>query len=530
MIQGNFNTEGPFTISITIGSYTFGDNDLKSLSVNESLIEGSLSIGNAGACTASVKLFNKDTEGQDTDVNNINVRDDILITLIDNTGENSCIIARQKVLGIEKEGIITTLSCGDRMMDDLSDTKVTLTGMAMDAQSDLEMAFPQDLVLDVSGVSWGLSSYSIDSDSQEEYLQIISQKRSVRDCIGMYAGLVAGNAVIDRVTGKLKIIQLPSSYSSVYTITPSITYSLKTEVMASKVCDVNINSDYYFTGTPAGNKYNLLMKVDNELFRLLDKDVNIGGAYPYVAGYLENIEYTGFSASCVGNPLVEVGDCVDIVDRNNNTVTSIISSINMTYDGSFRCTYTADTDTTTPYDLRKNLDRSNDMAIARAVREEGTETRKAIEELTGGGGGVSPELMEVYTNMKKFMLKYDSASSMWVFLGATPTSYVAKNIVTKGTTEVLQNVTYAQPVDGGYATAGTQVLMVSGASVYYTAISGSDAYKYITTVPKGGEYAVRIPKILSMVDFEGIFAKEITSTDDMAGWNVGEIGYILTSI
>lgn len=519
MIDGNFYTDDNKRVEISVGddhgkTLLFTDDSLNSLRAEEGIIGGEkISMGNVISASLNLRLFNFDEAGEPTGTEEIEEGDSVICRIYDEH-QNCVVLSRAVVEDIERDKVFTNLKCCDELLNrynepyipssgvDFSDGPISIYVIAADIvpETNYAQVIPS---VEINGIPEGISK---------------------REMIGLIACCGCCNFVLDREGGIGKFIPLPLSYQSLYTLTPSNTFSLSAKIYDCVVEGISINSVYDVDRRGEKGVYSVKMEVENELCTYTQ------GLEERIWSYVEGLNYRAFEAVAVGNPLLECGDAIDIIDTEGQNFTTFIFSVAFTYNGALTMEIRAGASADTDGSSRRSISRRSDSNMARTIKTQNSLTRKAIEELAGKGGGVSPELMEVYTDMKKYMLRYDSDTGMWVFLGNTPTSYVAKNIVTKGTAEVLQNVTYAQPVDGGYATAATQVLTVSGASVYYTAISGSDAYKYITTVPKGGEYAVRIPKIMGTVDFEGIFAKEITSTDDMAGWNVGEIGYILTSI
>lgn len=542
-----------YTIGITIGNYTFDDANLKSLEINDALInDSSISVGNTGASTYTIQLYNINYDGQPNNVNNIVVGESIVINITDNDTSTTTQIAKGSVTELEKDGILTTVKGADAMITilgkplDLTDTEIeSLKQETSFSVNDLKQIIDSEF-----GVTVSLPSIVTDTDFDmtkfSEFVDVLSHKPTGRELVGMLAGIGCANAYIDP-TGSatdVSMVKLPDSYQATYTINPNITYRFSTAMCASKINAININDAFYSTATLSSGQYNLIVDVDNELLKYLEVPSGEARTYNYtkIWEYLNGLNYIGFEATCPGDATVKVGDCVLIVDTNGNQQQSIIFSITTKYDGAYTRTYSARTAKTTTYEINKTINKTSDSSMAKTILEEGTETNEAIKKVAGGGGGGMPlEGLELFTELKAWALKYNSSLDRWVFVSdSLPSSMTAVIFTSEGTVMYKKRVTFAQPLSDTdehgntyyyYATANTQSVTVKGSPLYFT----SSDFNYADMGQQTTDYPVKIPAFDSNyneVEFEGIFAKEITAVADMysSDYATGDVGYILEAV
>lgn len=542
-----------YTISITIGSYSFDDGNLKSLEINDALInDSSISIGNTGASTYTMQLYNINYDGQPNNVSNIVVGESIVINLTNSDTGVTTTIANGSVTELEKDRILTTIKGADAMITvlgnplELTDTEIE----SLKQETAFSVSDLQDLIDSKFGVSVVLPSFVTSSDFDMfkfgDFVDMLAHKPTGREIVGMIASLGCANAYInpEGSATTISMTKLPDSYQATYTITPSITYRFSTAMCTSKVNAVNINDVFYSASIPSSGQYNLIVDVDNELLKYLQIPSGETETYNYtkIWEYLNGLNYIGFEATCPGNVSVKPGDCVLIVDQDNNQQQSVVFSITTKYDGAYTRTYSARTAKTSTYEINKPINKTSDGFIAKTILEEGTETNEAIKKVAGGGGGGMPlEGLEMFTELKTWALKYNSSLDRWLFVsGSLPSSMTAVIFTSEGDVITKRRVTFAQPLSDTdqqgntyyyYTSANTQSVTVNGSPLYFT----SSDFEYADTGQQTTEFPVKIPTFdtnYNEMEFEGIFAKEITAVSDMysSDYATGDVGYILEAV
>lgn len=183
----------------------------------------------------------------------------------------------------------------------------------------------------------GMQEFSIVDDSLTS---------STTDCLSYIATILGGFITCDRYTGNVVIKHFQAE--PVCTITPEIMYRGTLSIAEFQMNLAKVMTEFYENGAFSaygaagleelvGNPNNVVVDLsDNPFLENIYKSTNID----YIISLLRNIgdkiinvPYKPFSCSIAGNPALELGDCINIVDQNGNVTTSVISQYTYNFMG-----------------------------------------------------------------------------------------------------------------------------------------------------------------------------------------------------
>ena len=169
---------------------------------------------------------------------------------------------------------------------------------------------------------------------------------STTDCLSYIATLLGGFVTCDRYTGNVIIKHFQTE--PIWTVIPDIMYRGTLSIAGFTMNLAKVMAEFYENGAFSsygaagleelvGNPNNVVVDIsDNPFLENIYKSTNID----YIISLLRNIgdkiinvPYKPFSCSIAGNPALELGDCINIVDQNGNVTTSVISQYTYTFMG-----------------------------------------------------------------------------------------------------------------------------------------------------------------------------------------------------
>lgn len=167
---------------------------------------------------------------------------------------------------------------------------------------------------------------------------------STTDCLSYISTLLGGFVTCDRYTGYVIIKHFQNT--PVWTVNPDIMYRGTLSIAGFTMNLAKVMAEFYQNGAFSaygaagleelvGNPNNVVVDIsDNPFLESVYKSTNID----YIITLLRNIgdkiinvPYRPFSCSIAGNPALELGDCINIIDQKGNATTSVISQYNYTF-------------------------------------------------------------------------------------------------------------------------------------------------------------------------------------------------------
>lgn len=167
---------------------------------------------------------------------------------------------------------------------------------------------------------------------------------STTDCLSYIATLLGGFVTCDRLTGYVVIKHF--QITSVWTITPNLMYRGTLSIAGFKMNLAKVMAEFYTNGAFAaygaagleelvGNPNNVVIDIsDNPFLESVYKTTNINYIVDLLATIGDKVigvPYKPFSVSIAGNPALELGDCIKIIDQNGAETISVISQYSYTF-------------------------------------------------------------------------------------------------------------------------------------------------------------------------------------------------------
>jgi hypothetical protein len=229
-----------------------------------------------------------------------------------------------------------------------------------------------------------------------------------------------------------------------------------------------------------------------------------------LANSLLEYKYTAFQTDILGNPNYEVGDKIQITDYKGDTYTGIIFSIQHSYNGNFSQTITCTTDNTTVQNKKKtgtisggggvDEKEAGDIAKEEAEKVADEKINSSATAETVNAFNLDGVFESLITNIKPCLLKYDEENEVYTYVNTAPTNYIRNYI--KIFENKLQFIESHFAESSSYSESNTELFTLGGSQVYYTSITGADAFKFLTfTSPSvlhpndnAELYKVRLPK------------------------------------
>lgn len=167
---------------------------------------------------------------------------------------------------------------------------------------------------------------------------------STTDCLSYLATILGGFVTCDRSTGHVIIKHFQTA--PVWTVTPSLMYRGTLSIAGFTMNLAKVMAEFYTNGAFSaygaagleelvGNPNNVVVDIsDNPFLESVYKSTNIDYIIELlinVGDKIINVPYKPFSVSIAGNPALELGDCINIVDQNGISTTSVISQYSYTF-------------------------------------------------------------------------------------------------------------------------------------------------------------------------------------------------------
>lgn len=520
MLNYSWDNTLPCSVYVYIGGKEFTDDEVESFEINESIIaDNKISIGNICNHTINLKLANVSPDGTDnTDVlNNQLINQSFLVYIKSGSGA----------------------STNDIPLGTFTTTSVTVETITTTIQGEGRFANPRFTAEYVSGLDWGYPHYILDlvddidavdnidtsmlaPDFQlPEGSDIAFEGLTKKEMLGAIASVYAANVYLDR-TGKPQFKLLPTAIDNPdITLTADDLFDFNTNYNMTQVSSVHISwSELEYdqqqqeTVVNKGEAdYNL--QNPSDLYNNIQMEVDLPFVIPQrvnpIANSLLAYQYTAFQADVVANPNYEIGDKIQITDYKNNTYTGIIFSIQHSYNGNYSQTITCNTDNTTVQNKKKTgtisggtggVDESEAEQIAQDTAQQvvNNTVNSSTTAETVNAFNLDSVFESVITNIKPCLLKYDETNEVYIYVNTPPTNYIRNYI--KLEKNSLQFIESHFAESSTYSAANTELFTLGGSQVYYTSITGADAFKFLTfTSPSvlhpddnAELYKVRLPK------------------------------------
>jgi hypothetical protein len=326
---------------------------------------------------------------------------------------------------------------------------------------------------------------------------------TLRTAIGWVAEAAACFARINRA-GQLDI----NFYAaSAQTITAANYFKLLhddlTHVAITKVTLTQSATGTSVSSGSAGNTYTI---TDNPLLAY-----NPNGAIAAIYDQLHNFTYMPFASDWQGNPAFMAGDIITIIDRNNNSYTTILTESDSSYEGGLQGSVAAKSLTaqgqafTTPTAITQAVTNAQNAATAAgtAASTALTNSTQAITSASGKNavyyGTVTPigtftsgdlwfntgngNQLSIWNGTAWVLSQFGNLAVTGLDAGAITTGYLAAARIAAGSITVYSITSQSDPsVYATMTTAGLSLYKSSALSLTITADSGLN---YASIIPKG---------------------------------------------
>ena len=524
MMNYSWDNTLPCSVYVYIGGREFRDTEVLSFNINENIIaDNKLSVGNICNPTISLKLANISNDGTDnTDVlNQYLINESFLVYIKSGTGAgvNDIPLGVFRTTSVTVDTIETTIQ-GEGRFGNKRFTDSYTTGLDWGQEHWVldELVDDIDAVdnIDTSVLS---PDFLLPTDSN-----ITFEGKTVKEMLGAVASLYCANVYLNR-QGKPQFKPIPAMIDSpditltaadLFSFTPNYNqtritscYVTYTELVYNQEQEKTevVTGEYNYTTTEEQTMNNIQIEADIPF--TIPQQVSV------VGNKLLEYEYTAFQADILGNPNYEVGDKIQITDYKGDTYTGIIFSIQHSYNGNFSQTITCTTDNTTVQNKKKtgtisggggvDEKEAEDIAKEEATKVADEKINSSQTAETVNAFNLDSVFESVITNIKPCLLKYQAGeegeTGVYVYVNTPPTNYIRNYI--KLEKNSLQFIESHFAESSSYSETNTELFTLGGSQVYYTSISGADAYKFLTftnpTKLHGTDinielYKVRLPK------------------------------------
>lgn len=513
----------PCSVYVYIGGRVFRDAEVESFDINENIIaDNKLSVGNICNPTINLKLANISNDGTDnTDVlSNDLINESFLVYIKSGTGAgvNDIPLGVFRTTSVTVDTIDTTIQ-GEGRFSNKRFTDPYTTGLDWGQ----EHWVLDELVDDIDAVDNIDTSVLSPDFLLPTSSDIAFDGKTVKEMLGAVASLYCANVYLNR-TGKPQFKPIPAMIDSpdiiltaadLFSFTPNynqtritscyVTYTELVYNQEQKETEV-VTGEYNYTTTEEQTMNNIQIEADIPF--TIPQQVSV------VGNKLLEYEYTAFQADILGNPNYEVGDKIQITDYKGDTYTGIIFSIQHSYNGNFSQTITCTTDNTTVQNKKKtgtisggggvDKDEAEDIAKEEAEKVADEKINSSATAETVNAFNLDSVFESVITNIKPCLLKYDEENEVYNYVNTPPANYIRNYI--KLEKNSLQFIESHFTESSSYSESNTELFTLGGSQVYYTSISGADAYKFLTftnpTKLHGTDinielYKVRLPKAVN---------------------------------
>jgi hypothetical protein len=538
------------SVYVYIGGRVFRDAEVESFDINESIIgDNKLSVGNICNPTINLKLANISNDGTDnTDVlSNDLINESFLVYIKSGTGAgvNDIPLGVFRTTSVTVDTIDTTIQ-GEGRFSNKRFTDPYTTGLDWGQEHWVLDELVDDIdVVDNIDTSVLSPDFLLPTDSD-----ITFEGKTVKEMLGAVASLYCANVYLNRngipqfklIPAMIDSPDITLTATDLFSFTPNYNqtritscYVTYTELVYNQETEETevVTGQYTYTTTEEQTMNNIQIEADIPF--TIPQQVSV------IGNKLLEYEYTAFQADIVGNPNYEVGDKIQITDYKGDTYTGIIFSIQHSYNGNFSQTITCTTDNTTVQNKKKtgtisggggvDEKEAEDIAKEEATKVADEKINSSQTAETVNAFNLDSVFESLITNIKSCLLKYDEQNEVYVYVNTAPSNYIRNYI--KIFENKLQFIEAHFVESSTYSAANTELFMLGGSQVYYTSITGADAFKFLTfTSPSvlhpddnAELYKVRLPKATNTYvksEFKWVYNQTYQSYEPELTFGVGD--------
>ena len=520
MMNYSWDSTLPCSVYVYIGGREFRDTEVLSFDINENIIaDNKLSVGNICNPTINLKLSNISNDGTDnTDVLNQYLINESFLVYIKSgigAGVNDIPLGTFRTTSVTIDTVTTTIQ-GEGRFGNKRFTDEYTTGLDWEQ----EHWVLDELVDDIDAVD------NIDTSMlSPDFLlptnsDIAFDGKTVKEMLGAVASIYGANVYLNR-EGKPQFKPLPALIDNPdITLTAADLFSFTPNYNMTQIASVYVSwAELVYdpeSEETVVNKGESQYDLENpsDLYNNIQTEIDLPFVIPQrimpLANSLLEYKYTAFQADILGNPNYEVGDKIQITDYKGDTYTGIIFSIQHSYNGNFSQTITCTTDNTTVQNKKKtgtisggggvDEKEAGDIAKEEAEKVADEKINSSATAETVNAFNLDGVFESLITNIKPCLLKYDEENEVYTYVNTAPTNYIRNYI--KIFENKLQFIESHFAESSSYSESNTELFTLGGSQVYYTSITGADAYKFLTfTSPSvlhpndnAELYKVRLPK------------------------------------
>ncbi len=513
--------ERSISCKLDFGSFTIPNENIKSINIDQSIASGDFEIGtvNAASFDAAISALN-DPEYLNMSFKNYYV--DVYIGVMTADGSTDYIpVGKYKIISSETEGKVITIKGYDNIV--LTDITYipadiypnTLRAVAEDIAALCELRlsdtpFPNEDLLIESMPYWG-------DITCRTALGYVAEAAGACFIADRYGNIKAVNysAPVCELTAKdyfaLKLGE--SDFNGIKSI--YINYEGK-----ELAWDVNGTEDYTINNNPL----------------LSDKDI----ANEALQGLKDGLRYSSyrpFELDYICNPALDVGDGITVYDIDGNTYKSVIHSINISFDGGLRSTIAAYADDSVNERSSSGQSYGEQISAADKKASEAKNTADEAKKTADEAKAAVDSLPEIAVNVVETnVVKSDIMQTTWCLSKYMLVQFLETNFEALDINKPYQRLRkYIRIFDDNIKVVEAELSAdeteyykdPNGQKLYWTAITGENAFKFFTyTSPLTIAKSER-PEGITDNEFEDMYTVKVRKT--VSEYVKASLGFSLNS-